>query len=64
MQNAVMQLHTPAEKLPANLTTPTDTLAGRTTASAANPRLGRVGRVQSTGSGVQIQDVGQADDSN
>lgn len=57
-----MLLHaTTAEKLPANVTAAADTLARRTTASAAATRLRGVSWVQPAGSGMQVQDVSQAD---
>lgn len=57
-----MLLHaTTAEKLSANVTAAADTLARRTTASAAATRLRGVSWVQPAGSGMQVQDVSQAD---
>lgn len=57
-----MLLHTTtAEKLPANVTAAADTLARRTTAASAATRFRRVSWVQPAGSGMQVQDVSQAD---
>lgn len=58
-----MLLHATAEKLPADITATANTLARRTTASAAATGLRGVDGIESAGSSVQIQDVSQADNS-